>query len=398
MRPRAFAVLGFAALLASGATSASPASDFLSEVTRLLRFYGGPSNVDPALLGEQARADLDAKCAALPACPIDAGRAVAQDLVSKFADKHTNLRPPSAAKRARAEMNGTDVLRVGVRLVPIGGGAAMIGYVRPDSPADRAKLDVGAVVKSINGLDATGTNLAAAEDSGAVAFTLGDGRDVTLKPALLPARDFPTARVVNGVNVVNIPTFLSEGTASAFFKTLRGLDPRTPLVVDVRANGGGSLDECLLAASAFGVVTHDLQNERRVTRYRAEDGSLVVNGRLWERLGSVRAPDPAHVAVLVSERTASCGEIFALSMQKLGATIVGARTAGVMNSAVGLYDLSDGSMLSVTTSKAVGTGGTLMDAFVTPDRDVKLDVNALLQGRDVTLDAGVSTVREFADR
>ncbi|PYE54983.1 S41 family peptidase [Deinococcus yavapaiensis] len=398
MRFRAFVVLGSVSLLASGATFASPASDFLSEVTRLLRFYGGPSKVDPVTLSEQARAELDAKCAEAAACSIDTGRAVAQDLVAKFADKHTNLRPPSAAKRARAEMNGTDVARIGVRLVPIGGGASMIGYVRPDSPADRAKLDVGAVVTAINGLDATSTNLAVAEDAGAVTLALGEGRTVTLKPDLLPARDFPTLRVVKGVNVVNIPTFLSEGTASAFFKTLRGLDARTPLVVDVRANGGGNLDECLLAASAFGEVTHDLQSDRRVTRYRAKDGSLAVNGHLVERLGDVSAPNPARVAVLVSERTASCGEIFALSMQKLGATIVGARTAGVMNSAVGLYDLSDGSMLSVTTSKAVGTSGQLMDAFVTPDRDVKLDRDALLQGRDITLEAGVTTVREFADR
>jgi len=382
--------LGLLLLLSVSGAHASPASDYLNEVTPYLLSYGGPSRVDPRVLVQDASAQLDQRCGSDPACPASIGRDVVRDLVAAFKDRHTNIKDPPVARRARAEMQGTSVPRIGLRLVPAEGGA-VIGYVRPESPAAQAGLREGAFISAINGQAATSASLAAAEDAGTVQLTLV-GRDVTLTPSMLPARDYPTLRQVDGVNVVNLPSFLADGTARAFFETLRFANPSAPLIIDVRANGGGSVRECMLSASAFAEARHALQFGKSTTWYMARQGQLFVNNRLTERLAVPAVPPLNRVAVLVGGRTASCAEIFAGTLQQAGVKIIGARTVGVRNSAVGLYDLSDGSMLSVTTSTAVTGEGKLLDASVLPDVEVTASAEDVRAGRDVTLHAAMDAV------
>lgn len=385
------------AALTLTASFASPASEYLNEVEGYLRAYDGPSAADPAALERDAERELAQRCAQDAACPLGVGREVAKTLVAGFADKHTNLKDPPVARRARAEIRGESVPRVGLRLVPLEGGGAVVGYVRPASPAARAGLVGGEFVGAVNGGEANAANLADAEDGAAVRLQLAE-RELTLRAEELPARDLPTLRAVNGVNVVNIPSFLGEGVAKGFFDTLRGLDPGAPLVVDVRANGGGSLNECLLAASAFGEVRHELGTPRYTARYRAVNGQLLSGNRRTLTLDPVRAAPVNRVTVLVGPRTASCGEVFAGALQGLGATIIGTPTAGVKNSAVGLYDLSDGSMLSVTTSKATNGRGQLLDAAVIPNREVQTRPEDARAGLDPVLDAAVTLALGMAQR
>ena len=370
---------------------ASPASDYLGEVERYLRAYDGPAPLDVTALSRAADADLARRCAAAAACPLAAGRGAALALVESFHDKHTNLKDPPLARRVRAEMTGGSAPRVGLRLIPQPAGGALVGYIRPDSPAEGAGLKVGDFVAALNGAPPTAATLAAAEDAGTVTLSL-TGRDLTLRPVELPARDDPTLRQLSGpdgpVNVVNIPSFLGSGVARSFFDLLRGA-AKTPLIIDVRANGGGSLNECLLAASAFGEVRHVLSGPGYTVRYLATAGRLLVNTRPVSSLPPVSAPPASRVTVLVGPRTASCGEVFAGALQELGARVVGQPTAGVRNSAVGLYDLSDGSLLSVTTARAAAGKGPLLDASVRPDLEVAPSDADLRAGRDVALEAAL---------
>ncbi len=380
------------ALLLSTLAHASPASDYLGEVERYLRAYDGPAPVDVTALSRAADADLAKRCAENAACPLPLGRAAALALVAGFHDKHTNLKEPALARRVRAEMRGASAPRVGLRLIPQPNGGAVVGYVRPDSPAARAGLKVGDFVSTLNGEAPTTATLAQGEDAGAVTLTLTRG-DLTLRPTDLPARDEPTLRRVTGpdgeVNVVNLPSFLGSGVAGQFFDLLRKSNPSDALIVDVRANGGGSLNECLLAASAFGEVHHVLSGPGYTARYYAKAGRLLANTRPIAALPPVSAPPSGRVTVLVGPRTASCGEVFAGALQQLGARVVGAPTAGVRNSAVGLYDLSDGSLLSVTTARAAAGKGPLLDASVVPNLAVEPSEADLRANRDPALDAAL---------
>lgn len=385
-------------LLVSAFAHASPASDYLGEVERYLRAYDGPVPIDLTALTRAADADLAKRCAENAACPLPSGRDAALTLVANFRDKHTNLKEPALARRVRAEMRGGSAPRVGVRLIPQADGGAVIGYVRPGSSAAGAGLKVGDFVSALNGQSPTAATLAEGEDAGAVTLTLTDGdlagRDLTLRPADLPARDEPTLRRVTGpggaVNVVNIPSFLGSGVAGQFFDLLRKSNPADALIVDVRANGGGSLNECLLAASAFGEVHHVLSGPGYTARYYAVKGRLLANTRPIASLPQVAAPPANRVTVLVGPHTASCGEVFAGALQQLGARVVGQPTAGVRNSAVGLYDLSDGSLLSVTTARAAAGKGPLLDASVVPNVAVEPSEADLRAGRDPALEAALN--------
>lgn len=88
------------------------------------------------------------------------------------------------------------------------------------------------------------------------------------------------------------------------------------LVVDLRRNGGGSLDEAINLSGLFikeGAVVQAKNTEGRITIYRDENSDVVYGGPM---------------VVLVGKQSASASEIFAAAMQDYGrAVIVGDKSS-----------------------------------------------------------------------
>ena len=105
-------------------------------------------------------------------------------------------------------------------------------------------------------------------------------------------------------------------------------------VLDMRANGGGLLDEAVLVSSAFvpnGVIVTTKGRKRPK--------------RVFEATGEVATRKP--VVVLVDRGTASASEIVTAALhERLGAPVVGRRTfgKGVFGQ---IFDLSNGGALDL---------------------------------------------------
>jgi carboxyl-terminal processing protease len=131
------------------------------------------------------------------------------------------------------------------------------------------------------------------------------------------------------------------------------------VVLDLRGNPGGLLDEAVETASAF------------------LDGGPVVSytrrGAAPVRLDAVGTGDPAvPLVVLVDGGTASAAEVVAGALQDRGrAVLVGSRTFG-KGSVQEPRTLSDGSALELTIARyATPAGRSLEGVGLVPDIDIR---------------------------
>lgn len=124
-------------------------------------------------------------------------------------------------------------------------------------------------------------------------------------------------------------------------------------------------------------------------RYAFAEKSIVV---VTEGLG----PQTFHgrVVILVNEHTASAGEMIAAFAQENDlATIVGTKTAGRLLSG-DRFNVGHGYLLGLATAQYLTWNGKLIEGSgITPNADVALEPEALLQGRDTQLEKALEILR-----
>jgi carboxyl-terminal processing protease len=239
-----------------------------------------------------------------------------------------------------------------------------VASVLPDTPAERADIEDGDLITAVDGRSIRGVpaEVSTARIKGppgtpvelrVVSAATGKTRDVTLRRASVevPAADGEIERAGGEkVAYVRFATF-NQGAHGDLRSTLERLYRRGArgLLLDLRGNGGGLLNEAVLASSLF-----------------LREGELVVStdGRTTGHTDyhAQGDPLPAHpTVVLINRDTASAAEILAsaLADNRL-ATIAGTRSfgkgtfqevlrlpaGGALDLTVGQYFTSDGDSLA----------------------------------------------------
>jgi carboxyl-terminal processing protease len=267
---------------------------------------------------------------------------------------------------------------IGVRVDPSRSGL-LIARVFDNSPAARGGLMAGDVIYAVNGRGLAGlpadTAVSLVKGPPGTSVTLGvrerrSGHTRALKVlvtrALIsePVVD-STTRTVRGIKlgVVALASF-SPGAHGEVSEAVRGVirEGARGIVFDLRANGGGLVEEARLTASVFidkGTIV--------ITRGRAQPTQILTAA------GHAIAP-AIPVVVLVDANTASASEIVAAALQDhRRATIVGTHTFGK-----GVFQeeqpLSNGGALDITvgeyltpSGRNLGGGGVKQGAGITPD-------------------------------
>lgn len=270
-------------------------------------------------------------------------------LRKRYEDRFSDYFSPERLEKFNEEISGR-FSGIGLSVIPVKQGLK-VGHVFKRSPADAAGIEVGEVVVSVEG-----DSIAGVDSEVATAKIKGpEGTDVTigvLDPKTGKTRRLtitraeialPVAagrvRVVDGrkLGYVRFSTF-SAGSHAYLRKAVEKVEREGAegLVLDLRANGGGLLDEAVLSASIFLpedeiVVTTDSRTQGHA-EYR------TVGDNLPER----------PVVVLIDRNTASAAEILTAALaDNAGAEVVGTRSygKGVFQQEV---DLSNGGALKLT--------------------------------------------------
>jgi carboxyl-terminal processing protease len=257
----------------------------------------------------------------------------------------------------------------------------MIARVFDSSPAARAGLAQGELIVGVNGRPLAGLSAEmatalikglpgtavvlqverpAAHARPARARTLRITRATISEPVVES-----TTKVVGGVKlgVVELASF-SPGAHGEVREAIEGLLHQgvKGIVLDLRGNGGGLVEEAQLVASVFipeGVIV--------TTRGRTQPTQTLM------ALGGA-IPTSIPVVVLVDSNTASSAEIVTAALQDHGrATVVGTHTfgKGVFQEEEGL---SNGGALDITVGeyftpngRNLGGGGVRQGAGITPE-------------------------------
>jgi len=313
-------------------------------------------------------------------------------------DSHTGFLTPEqnrerqAQHRQQAAFSGIGVVlmpregRFYVRDVIPGGPAEAVGV----QPLDRilridaiptAGLQVEQVAGTIRGSAGTSVTLTLDRPGRAGAITLTVMRAPIQIPAIFQARVLD-----GGIGYLQLYQFFTR-TGQEFRQALDRMlaGGMRALVLDLRSNSGGYLHELTAVANAL------LLPGRPIYQETSRGGST----RMVRTTAAPILPSHVPVVVLIDEGSASAAELLAAALQEHGrAMLMGAKTGGAVEAGV-LYDLSDGSALSVTVLRlSTGMGRRLEGIGVSPDVAVTLAVADLDQGRDTQLQRGVLAARQ----
>ena len=271
------------------------------------------------------------------------------------------------------------------------------------SPAKRAGIKAGDVITAVDGDSLAGSSVEEATTrikgraGTPVELTVVTGKRKPRELRLRRARvDVPVAEASiersagTKVGHVRLSTFSSGAHGEVREAVDRLLDRGAEaIVLDLRDNGGGLLNEAVLVSSVF-VGDGTIVSTRGRNRPR----------RVFEATGNAIASD-VPVAVLVDGESASASEIVAGALQdRERAKVVGTRTFGK-----GVFQevrrLSNGGALDITVGeyftpdgRNLGGGGVKKGAGIEPDVKARDDTDT--ERRDEALQAAVRTVAREA--
>ena len=246
------------------------------------------------------------------------------------------------------------------------GGAVEVGSVQPGSPADRSGVRAGDVVLSVDGTDVSRADVPTVAEllrgpsssTVRVSFRRGSSTStVRLARATFSTEDVTVERLAGDISRVSVTAF-TRGVGRDVARALEATEPgaRTAgVVLDLRDNPGGLLDEAVAVASVF------------------LDGGPVVSyerrGKPTQTLDAFAGGDlSTPLVVLVNPSTASAAEVVAAALQDRNrAVVVGTRTYG-KGSVQEPSTLSDGSAIELTVGRYLTPAGRSLDGIgVEPD-------------------------------
>jgi len=277
----------------------------------------------------------------------------------RYHDRFSDYFSPESLERFREEIAGR-FSGVGLIVSPVKRGLR-VNHVFKRSPADRAGIEPGDVIVSVEGDSIAGvaseiaTEKIKGREGTEVEIGVLDPKSGTVQDLRLTREEIalPVAigrvRSVAGrkLGYVRLASF-SQGSDVLLRKAVEKVDREGAegIVLDLRENGGGLLDEAVLAASVFlpkgeVVVTTDSRTQGHA-EYRTVGENLP------------RRP----VVVLIDRNTASAAEILTAALaDDAGAPVVGTRSfgKGVFQQEV---DLSNGGALKLTVGEYFTPDGT----------------------------------------
>lgn len=299
-----------------------------------------------------------------------------EGMLDTLDDDYARYFPAEAFEAFQSEVSG-EFVGVGVFLEETPEGVTVVSVI-PDTPAESAGLEAGDRIVAVDGEDVRDepinviTQRVQGEEGTDVELGIenedGDTRQVSVTRARI---DIPTVdiEVEDGIAVVRMIQFTSA-TGDEFGAELESLVEREPvegILLDLRGNGGGPLNDAVEVADALmgaGPVVSVVEADGRERELDSSDGGLT----------------DLPLVVLVNEGSASATEILAGALQQRGrAELVGTETFG-KGTVQTIRQFENGSGVKFTTAEYfLPEGNSVEGEGITPDEvvedpDEQLDV------------------------
>lgn len=251
-------------------------------------------------------------------------------------------------------------------------GLVTVSEPLPDTPASRAGIGVGDTIKAVDGdavndesIDSVALKMKGEPGTKVVLTVIkadtNETVDIELIRENIERRTVTSEKITDTTTCIRITQF-GVNTFAEFVETFNAAveNGMEHLVIDLRENHGGYLQEAIEIADVFmkdGLIVYTMNKDGEKTEYKATPNST-------------KAP----IVILVNGESASASEVLvgALKDNNL-ATVVGEKTFGKGVTQVTL-EFTDGSMMKITDSRYYTPSGICIDhKGIEPDVEVKMD-------------------------
>ncbi len=243
-----------------------------------------------------------------------------------------------------------------------------------DSPAEKAGILAGDLIVSVDGVQYTADEMSTASSKikGEIGSTVkieilrnNETMNFEVKRENIKVNPVESKVLSNNIGYIGFSSF-DEGTSDEFKSKYEELQKQgiKSLIIDLRNNGGGIVDEALKIADYIldkdSVILYEVDKNQNEKVKKSEENPIIN----------------VPIIVLTNGNTASSSEILAGALKDLGkAKIVGTKTygKGVIQQ---ILKLQDGSGLKITTEKYLTPNKTEINKVgIEPDEKVELPDN-----------------------
>ncbi len=244
-----------------------------------------------------------------------------------------------------------------------GDGDTFITATFQNSPAARAGLRFGDRIVAVDGVKMTGRPSIEVRDKirgprgSLVKITIeraADGRQQTVEITrdVVPQPSIPDAYMIKpGVGYIDMTRGFNYSTSEELEDALDQLNARgmTSLVLDLRNNPGGFLDQAIRVAEVF------LPAGQLILTQKGRNG---LRDNVFKSANN--AADPVPLVILINENTASASEIVAGAMQDHDRALIVGETSFGKGLVQSIIPLDDGAGLTLTSAKYYTPSGRLI--------------------------------------
>lgn len=291
--------------------------------------------------------------------------------VEGLGDKYTEYISKDEMKKFTENINGS-FMGIGIYMIADeSSGKIIVHHPISDSPAYKAGIKAGDVIVSVDGVEYGYDELNTIADhiKGEAGTKVklvierdGKNIDFEIERAKIETNPITSKMFEKDIGYLNLPSFDKDVSKKLKEKiddlTAKGAKS---LILDLRNNGGGMVDECEEITDLF------LDKDKTIMTTKDKKGnvqkSVTKNKKTYD----------LPLVILVNENTASASEILTGALKDNNRIkVIGTKTygKGVIQS---VFNLSDGSGLKITTAEYFTPKGIEINKKgITPDIEVKL--------------------------
>ena len=196
----------------------------------------------------------------------------------------------------------------------------------PSTPADLAQLKQGDIIIEVDGKDINGMNVSdvaslvrGPENSVVEITVLREGKKLNkkIKRKEIKIKNVKSSVLDNHIGYIQIISFMGETTPNEFMEALENTKDTDSIIIDLRGNTGGLLDNAVFIANMF------IKKGEIVEIIYRNGNKKVINA--IPNKGTIDKP----IAVLVNAASASASEILSGALKDAHkATLIGKKTFG----------------------------------------------------------------------